>query len=366
MKNDPTELTEKDYQDLALHELSEAELFEELNSLQKGFTTGRDQELSRYSHEQKKVSAYLQFYTPTNIPKLHFLLNRITLERRELWKNAPFIDFGAGPGTYTASWVSFYQNLKSEVSVVERGQAMREQAQKFLAGLFPDVSLNISSSVPAHFLNNDKSVLFFGHVLNEMNWSEIKKLIDGFKGQAVLWIEPGTPQAFELTNKLRRHLLEGEFEVLYPCQSSALDCPAGNLSGEWCHQVIRTTWPEWIERRAQKLKIDRRTMPLIAHAYQRKKNQDPLEKDNHDQLKEGDVRQARIVRLKKETKHSFEWDLCLTLGKDLKWQSVSVMKRGLSKKEEKKISHMHTGEQLSFELVKLLEQGLWRVKLVDP
>lgn len=364
MNPELNDLTQKDYQGLGLIPLSEAELLHELSSLQAGFTTTRDQELNRYAHEKRKASAYLQFYTPTNIPKLHFLLNRVSTETRSLWEDAPFIDFGAGPGTYSASWLSFFEGSQSPLAVVEQGEAMREQAQKFLQGLYPNCSLSVTSSVPQSFLNDEKSILFFGHVLNEMKWPEIKKLVDSFKGQAILWVEPGTSQAFELVVRLRRYLLETQFDVLYPCECSALECPATQREGEWCHQVFRTTWPEWIERLAQKLKIDRRTMPLTAHAYQRKAfNKGPALK-TESEIQEGVQRLARIVRLRKETKHSFEWDICLKVGAELQWQKVSVMKKTLSKKEQKEMSQMHTGEEMSFEFIKLLDQDIWRVKLL--
>lgn len=359
-----TELTQKDYQDLALLSLSEADLLNELRSLQTGFTTSRDQELNRYAHEKRKASAYLQFYTPTNIPKLYFLLERIPAETLLRWKEAPFIDFGAGPGTYTAAWLSFFENAQTRVSIVEQGEAMRKQAQKFTQALFPDCSLSVTSSVRQKDLEDEKSILFFGHVLNEMKWPEIKQLIDNFKGQAIVWIEPGTSQAFEVVVQLRRYLLETEYEVLYPCRYSALECPATGREGEWCHQVLRTTWPEWIERLAQKLKIDRRTMPLMAHAYQRKISQSELVENNEAGIQEGGQKTGRIVRLKKETKHSFEWDICLKLGTELKWQKVSVMKKNLSKKEQKNLSQMHTGELMSFEFIKRLDQDIWRVKLL--
>lgn len=368
MKPELIELTQKNYQELGLVTLTEAELLEELSSLQAGFTTSREEKLNQYAHEKKKASAYLQFYTPTNIPKLYFLLNRLPSEILSLWEDAPFIDFGAGPGTYSAAWSRFFNEGQSALAIVEQGEAMRVQAQKFIRSLYPDRPLSASSNVPQSFLHDKKSILFFGHVLNEMKWPEIKKLVDNFKGQAILWIEPGTSQAFDMTVRLRRYLLEGSFRVLFPCQSSALHCPAVQREGEWCHQVLRLTWPEWIERLAQRLKIDRRTMPLIAHAYQREvqSSADEAAKAGETaEIKETDQKKARVVRLRKETKHSFEWDICLNLADQLKWERVSVVKRGLSKKQQKKLSQINTGEEVSFEFIKLLDQNIWRVKLID-
>lgn len=325
----------------------------EVLKLKTGFTTARDSKLKNYLASAEAVSAYFQYYLPTNFPKLHFLFEQVDQAYWESLKNRRWIDYGAGPGTYSAALLSLPLEFQPrEIIVVDHSPLMLSQAEKFLTNSFPKQKFQFLSSLPNSLSQEKDSILFFGNSLNEMKPDYAQALLKNFKGEDLLWIEPGTMDSFKTLVRYRQDLINSGFQMVYPCATSCLSCPALSREvPEWCHQVLRLTHPDWLERLSQKMQIDRKEMPMTAHVYSKHFN---AQKEI-----------ARVVRIRLETKHSLEWDVCRAKenSQELEWKRLSIVKKNLSKSEQKVLGKMSTGLSFRFEKLKDLGDGTERVEL---
>jgi len=318
--------------------LKETEIVRLINDMSTKFTVKRHQ-IEDYVQDDNHVSAYASLYLPTNIPKLHFLLNKLPAEVLNDLRVRSFIDVGCGPGTFSLGWSLLFEQTPPEIIAVDTSRKMLEQASKILKGFFPEVNLRTESKY--HQKNSD-AVLFFGHSINEMGTYKAQDLIMSIDPEYVIWIEPGTSELFKELKKLRENVLD-HYDVLYPCPN-ATACP-----GEWCHQVLRTSHDPSIERLSQLVSLDRKILPMTAHVYRRKRPQ-------------ALINEATTIRYINETKFSFEYEVCY-LDNGVNTNAViEIQKKQLSKAQEKAFKNADVGEKISFEVDKLVQNKL-RVRL---
>lgn len=325
---------------LLISNITEAEVVKLINEMSIKFTKKRDQ-ISDYVFEHRHVSAYASFYLPTNIPKLHFLLSQLPVSILEDFKNRPFIDMGCGPGTFSLAWKMLLSiGAHVEIVGVDSSQIMLDQAEKIIKGFFPKDKFETHRKISE---KKENSVLFFGHSINEMGLNKAQDQIMTIDPEYVIWIEPGTSEVFLELKKLRS-ILTDHYDVLYPCPSS-FDCP-----NDWCHQVLRTSHDQSIERLSQLVSLDRKILPMTAHVYKRKSKNKSAETN------------ATIIRYIQETKFSFEYEICYFDQNENKNIIIEIQKKQLSKEQEKYFKHSSVGEKISFDIEKDLGKK-WRVKL---
>ncbi len=321
--------------------LKDGEIIRLIAEMSHKFTQRRDQ-IADYVQDENHVSAYTALYLPTNIPKLHFLFDKLSNDVLEDLQNRPLIDMGCGPGTFSLGWSLLFEKTPKEMIAVDSSRTMLEQARKMLKGFFPEV--NLQTHTKFHDKKSD-SVLFFGHSINEMGTYTAQDLIMSIDPEYVIWIEPGTSELFTELKKLRQNLTE-HYDVLYPCPSSQA-CPSN-----WCHQVLRTSHDPTIERLSQMVSLDRKILPMAAHVYKRKN-------------KNAVTNSPTTIRYINETKFSFEYEVCYQDEDQNKNSVIEIQKKNLSKEEEKHFKNADVGEKISFEVEKVVGSKL-RVKLKSP
>lgn len=302
------------------------------------FTKARDQ-ITDYVQSEDHVSAYTSLYLPTNIPKLHFLLEKLPEETLLDLENRPFIDIGSGPGTFSLGWSFLFQKAPQEIIAVDTSRKMLEQAKKIMNGFFPEAKFRTETRF--HEKRTD-SVLFFGHSINEMGTHKAQDLIMSVDPEYVIWIEPGTSELFKELKKLRENILD-HYDVLYPCPSAAA-CPSA-----WCHQVLRTSHDHSVERISQLVSLDRKILPMAAHIYRRKQAA-------------AFTNEPTTIRYINETKFSFEYEVCYKTEDKNRLDIIEIQKKQLSKEQEKHFKYADVGEKISFEIEKVVGKKL-RVKL---
>lgn len=317
-------------------QIKEAEIIRLIKEMSLKFTTRREQ-ITDYVMDENRVSAYAALYLPTNLPKLHFLLNKLSDDILNDLQDRPFVDVGTGPGTFALGW-KMLMNGKGVITAVDQSPLMLEQTKKMVRGFFPEQELETFRKLGE---KRPDSVLFFGHSINEMGIQKALDLIMTVDPEYVMWIEPGTSELFSELRKLRAFVLES-YEALYPCPSSAA-CPA-----DWCHQVLRMSHDPTIERLSQLVSLDRKILPMAAHIYRRKKT--------------GITFPATLIRYINETKFSFEYEACIHEEGKNTIRVVEIQKRQLDKSLEKTFKNLDVGERLEFEVDKTLGQKL-RIKL---
>lgn len=325
-------------------DISEAEIINYIKELSVQFTVKR-KDIDEYTTNEKKISAYTSFYLPTNIPKLEFLLSRIPEKILEDLKHRPFIDMGCGPGTFSLAYKKI-MNIDDfvEITAVDSSELMLKQAKKIMAAFYPETKFNAQKK---YINKKSESILFFGHSINEMGIEKASDIIATIDPEYILWIEPGTSEAFFQLKKMREVLLS-TYNVIYPCPGDAL-CP-----NEWCHQVLRTSHEASIERLSQIAALDRRTLPMSTHFYRRKNSE----------KKESLPVTTRFLN---ETKFSFEYEICREdENKNNSNEVIQLLKKELSKAEIKFFKSANVGELLDLLFLKKLEtspQKKWRVTL---
>lgn len=331
-------------------QLTEPQIISILELISKGFTSNRS-DIKKYVNDEDFVSAYTYFYLPTNIPKLEFLLNELSEDLINKIQKSHIVDVGTGPGTFAFAFDEYF-NGEVTVTGVDSSLFMLKQATKINENLYNNNSISFLSEVPSDFVNG---TLFFGHSLNEMGEKRAIDLIEMHDPETIIFIEPGTKAVFNQMISIRNNLSHRGYDSHYPCQNAKMKCPVAEKSkkgiDDWCHQVIRTTHDPEVERLSQLIKLDRKVMPLIAHVYSKSQRQSK--------------QKFRMIRFLRESKFSFDWEVCFEEDNSLVSKNVEVLKKSLSKKEIKELKSINVGHEYDFEIIKKLSDTHYRVKLIS-
>ena len=320
---------------LALYSFkNEHELLKSIEQVQFFLTQDRTQ-IEYLYQDIKLVSAYFLFYFPTHITKFYHYWQKINISYQDILSSLAWVDFGAGPGTYSWPLLQFAK----KVHMIERAPLMREQADVVGKFLFKDIGelpYRIGGSFSG-FSCEENTGIFFGHSFNEFsgdtgNISEFLKMHDW---KAIILLEPGTKETFQKILQLRDVLLSNSYSIIYPCPSNA-PCPMEGID-DWCHQFLRLKFPADVERMSQKLKINRRDVANIFHVY--------VKNDLDMRTK----RPPRIVGGVWEEKGKFEWLECYAAAEQNQINLKQLLKRKLSKDELERVGHLYPGDQLDFE-----------------
>lgn len=319
--------------------LKESDMVHFIKEMSAKFTKKRDQ-IGDYVLDDDHVASYAALYLTTNIPKLHFLLSKLPADVLEDIINRPFVDIGCGPGTFSLGISLLFEKTPPEVICVDSSKVMLDQAEKILKGFFSNVNLKTFSRFSE---KKTDSVLFYGHSINEMGIQKVQDQVMMVDPEYVVFIEPGTSELFLELKKLREALLDS-YEILYPCPSSSA-CP-----NQWCHQVLRTSHDQSVERLSQLVSLDRKIMPMTAHVYRRKQKIETRPA-------------ATIIRFINETKFSFEYEVCFFEEGENKNAVIEIQKKQLSKEQEKAFKHSNVGDRIRFEVERIVGTKL-RVKIL--
>lgn len=328
-----------------------------LTNIQSLYTLER-KNLPKKEWDEFDVSSYTLFYLATNYQKFKFVKERLPVDYFDKLEGIDLIDFGTGPGTYLLSFLDEigHDTCKSIIGI-DKSPLMLKQAELLLKGLHPEAASKLK------FLNNESLLLgekkrprflMFGNAINELDSDSLKKIITNINPDYILLIEPGTPLVFNMLSSLRSWFQNSGFDCDYPCARFDQECPVAKRVGEgiedWCHQVWRGQHHESVERLSNLIRIDRKAMPLIAHVYS---------KSEATTLKP----KCRFIRFINESKHSFEWEVCLLQDEKLELVRFEIPKIKIDKQMKKKLKKVSVGLGVEFEIIKKLDSHKWRVHI---
>ena len=83
-------------------------------------------------------------------------------------------------------------------------------------------------------------LVFLSYVLTELPEADLGKALDRLwdaARQALVIVEPGTPEGYALILKIRAHLLKAGARIAAACPHD-LDCPLKDTA-QWCHMSAR-------------------------------------------------------------------------------------------------------------------------------
>ncbi len=318
--------------------LKETDHIKNIKDISFKFTQDRSK-IADYTKDRNCVSSYAYFYLPTNLPKFNFLFSKLHQSIKDLILTRPFVDYGSGPGTF--SYALLLQGFKENIYCVDTSELMLEQAQKILEGVFQTKKIKFETKMNEF---PKDATLCFGHSINEMELKNALELIKKANPKVILIFEPGTSELFIKLKSLRENLISN-YDIQYPCPSN-LSCP-----NSWCHQVIRLTHSNSVERLSQLVSLDRKIMPLFSMALVRKDLN----------LKDENLQEVTIVRFLNETKFSFIYEACIFENNENRIIKIEFLKRDLTKSEIKKMKEQDVGERVEIILDKEIGDT-WRVK----
>lgn len=338
--------------------IKESVVTQRLTNIQNLYTLER-KNLPKKEWDEFDVSSYALFYLATNYQKFKFIKERLPTNYFDHLENIDLIDFGTGPGTYLLSFLDEVGHDKcASIIGIDKNPLMLRQAEELLRGLHPDAAPKFK------FISHDSigekkraRFLMFGNAINELDIETFKKVITNINPDYILLIEPGTPLVFNIVSTLRLWFQKSGFDCDYPCANFVSECPVAKRVTEgtqdWCHQVWRGQHHESVERLSRLIKIDRKAMPLIAHLYRKNKS---LENES---VKS----KCRFIRFINESKHSFEWEVCLEQNAGLDLVRFEIPKSKLDKEMKKKLKKVSVGVGVEFQIIKKLDSHKWRVQI---
>lgn len=318
----------------------EAEYLRSIKELQSYFTEKRHL-LGEYWTSPRLISAYAGYYMPTNMPKYAYVVKQLPESLRQLWRQSHFIDIGTGPGTFLWAHHQYDEKVEGDFFGVDHSKFMLQEAEH-------QAPENIKSrlhllldwkKIPEKTFLKHPTIFCLGHSFNEIGVNKVEEMLNKIRPTFLLFFLLGTREVFHQFLPLREKLLQ-DYQILYPCLKNA-SCPLMSNQADWCHQVIHYQHSDEIERISQKLLINRREMPLVAYLAVRKEHF--TESPNNEN-------KGRYFQTLNSTKASLQIKIC---DEDLQLQKIEILKRMLSKAEEKKLLEGRPGDHVCYEEEKI-------------
>lgn len=319
---------------------SEADLVKAIEKVSHNFTQKRE-DLAQYLKDPRLVSAYTSFYLSTNLPKLAAVFNYLDKNFQD-YADYEVIDIGSGPGTFMLSILEKLPSVK--VCGIETAELMREQAKRLIEFAYPRANYHLYAGVNEVEKRTQKRLGIFSHSANEMEVSEVLNYIKKLELDEVLFVEPGTKDFFSKSLELRSQLQAKGYQIQYPCPSNAA-CPLSE--NDWCHQFIKVSLPEDVQRLCQLVKKDRSLLPLTIHFYTKE---------------ESLAAQAinRIIRTYAPSKFAVEMEVCTMAGDENRVKKLQQLTRKLKKSEIKALAKIKAGQKIKFKVEKEMAPGFMR------
>ena len=318
------------------------QLSDAVEELWRNFTSERSK-LDHYLDDERLVSAYTAFYLTTNLAKLQSVLSYANIDP-DIFEDFILWDIGCGPGTFSVAFDELVFGHDRQIFGIETSELMQKQATMLLKGLGIKRA-KVYDKIEQR--PSGKNLMLFGHSINEMKSVKAHKYVDKVDPEVIIAIEPGTPTSFAELLEFRKTAIEKGYHCIYPCPTNSV-CPMQD-SEDWCHQYIKVNLDPDLASIAQMLKLDRHLQAICCFIFVKDKNF-----TNHAMM--------RLVRFYRQTKHSFDWQVCTNREAHNELDDVEVSKKYNSKKEIKEIADIFPGQSVDYTVVKELPDKK-RVKL---
>ena len=226
------------------------------------FTKERKILPSQYLNNKSLRRAYILYFLPSNIYKIHLPLKELSLHPKKILskKLLKILDLGSGPGTTILGILDFFSNQKKmpslEFTAID-SVAENLSIAKDLFKLFTE-NINIDASLKTFKINIEKAgtipqdtydIIILSNILNELFYDDNKRIpkrvsflntiIDKFltpDGSCII-IEPALRETTRGMLDVRDNLMKNGFKIYSPCLIDE-PCPALLNPKDWCHEDI--------------------------------------------------------------------------------------------------------------------------------
>jgi len=206
------------------------------------FTKNREILPSQYLNNKNLRRAYMMYFLPSNIYKIHLPLKELSLHPQKILskKEIKILDLGSGPGTTILGILDFFSKQKKRPSleftaidsVVENLSIAKD-----LFKLFTE-NVNIDASLKTFKINIEKTeaipegsydIIILSNILNELFYKEEKKIAKRVSflttiirkflasdGNCII-IEPALRETTREMLEIRDSLVKNGFKIYSPC-----------------------------------------------------------------------------------------------------------------------------------------------------
>jgi ribosomal protein RSM22 (predicted rRNA methylase) len=164
----------------------------------------------------------------------------LTAQRNPHLAPRRILDIGSGPGTATLAAGAVWSTLAT-AQLLEPNAALADIARHMLAA--SDITGQLQATDLATFAASSSAtpadLVTLSYVLAEQPDAQIAQLVTGLVphvAQAIIIVEPGTPQGYTRILLARDALIASGLTILAPCPHAA-PCPLP--AGDWCHFSVR-------------------------------------------------------------------------------------------------------------------------------
>jgi ribosomal protein RSM22 (predicted rRNA methylase) len=240
-------------------------------------TRDRDDLPSAYLRDPGLRDAYLHYYLPANVAKIHLPLAELSRHPAGLLQRSRLrvLDLGTGPGTSVLGILEFFAAEKQppslEFTAVDQvaenlhlaGELFREESSTYRGKAeLRTVKRPIAARMDA--CEGTYDIIVFSNVLNELFHAKdgrieartqlVAAILDRMLAQdgACIIIEPALRDTTREMLQVRDGLVERGLPVYSPCLMQE-NCPALVNPKDWCHEDIPWLLPDLLRE------IDRRT-----------------------------------------------------------------------------------------------------------
>jgi SAM-dependent methyltransferase len=226
-------------------------------------TKERESLPAAYLRDPGLRAAYVRYYLPTNMRKVHLALSDLSLNAESLLSadRLRVLDLGAGPGTALLGMLAFFaQRLQRPAltciamdRVAENLCVAEELFATYRTRNAMDASLTVVRAdleAAEQFVEGPFDLILISNVLNELfpidedRVSKRTALVQALlkrlladDGSCII-IEPALRETARELHELRDGLLDQGLLVYSPCLAATRPCPARDNPRDWCHEDI--------------------------------------------------------------------------------------------------------------------------------
>ncbi|MEV5598441.1 small ribosomal subunit Rsm22 family protein [Streptomyces sp. NPDC052496] len=187
--------------------------------------------------DRADVAAYAAYRMPATFEAVRHALDAFAA-RLPHWAPASHVDIGGGTGA--ATWAAAATWAGHRTTVYDWAEPALELGRELADGVLPDTDWQRRVIGAGMTVPEGTDLVTVSYVLGELRPEDRRAVVAAAAGaQAVVLIEPGTPDGYLRIREAREQLTGAGLRVVAPCPHSGA-CPI--VPGEdWCHMAARVT-----------------------------------------------------------------------------------------------------------------------------
>ncbi|WP_447037067.1 small ribosomal subunit Rsm22 family protein [Streptomyces sp. DSM 118878] len=192
--------------------------------------------------DRADVAAYAAYRMPATFEAVCSALEGLAGAASEGWAPGSHVDVGGGTGAATWAVAETWRGERP-VTVLDWAEPALALGRELAQGVEQLASVRWERArIGGSLVIEDADLVTVSYVLKELTEADRRSVVDAAAGaatQAVVIVEPGTPDGYARIIEARDRLIAAGFRVAAPCPHSAA-CPI-EPGTDWCHFSARVS-----------------------------------------------------------------------------------------------------------------------------